>query len=86
MALAIRSALVLLLFVVVLFVGIAHGLRGLAFAGVVILLWAVKDTRAFRRSEEFMIRVTGSRSRAWIAALSVIIAAVIAVNVYQSLH
>jgi hypothetical protein len=82
----IRSGLLLLLFVLVLIVGISHGLRGLAVAGVVFLIWALRDTRAFRSGEAFLIRLTGSRSRAWITALSVVIVALVAVDVYQTLH
>jgi hypothetical protein len=82
----IRSALLLLLFIVVLILGISHGVRGLAFAAAIFLIWAVRDTRAFRSGEAFLIRITGSRSRAWIAAFSVVIVALIAVDIYQTLH
>jgi hypothetical protein len=86
MSAMIRSLLLLLLFALVLIVGIAHGLRGLAVAGVFILLWAAKDTRAFRASETFLARLTGSRRSAWLTVAVIVIVAVVAVDVYGALH
>jgi hypothetical protein len=82
----VRSLLVLLLFALLLIVGVAHGLRGLAFAGVFILAWAAKDTRAFKTIEGVMIRITGSRRAAWITVLGIIIVVVVALDVFHALH
>ena len=86
MAALIRSALLLLAFVIILILGVVHGLRGLVVAGAIILAWAAKDTRAWKSTETFLVRLTGSRRRAGVTVLSVIIVVMVAFNVYQATH
>jgi hypothetical protein len=82
----IRSALLLFALIVILILGVAHGLRGLVVAGAIILAWAAKETRVWKSGEAFLVRVTGSRRRAGVTVLGVIIAAMVAFNVYQATH
>ena len=86
MAALIRSALLLAALILILVLGVAHGLRGLAVAGAVILVWTAKDTRVWQRTEAFLVRITGSRRRAGVTVLSVVIVVMIAFNVYQATH
>lgn len=60
-----------------------HGLRGIAVvAGAVVLASAVR-TRGFRAAERTLVRITGSRQRALLLIMSVMIAAMVAASVIQ---
>jgi hypothetical protein len=86
MAPVIRSALLLGMLILILILGLAHGLRGFVVAGAIILAWAAKDTRVWKRSEAFLVRVTGSRRRAGITVLSAVIVVMVAFNLYEATH
>jgi nicotinamide riboside transporter PnuC len=80
----IRSVLVAILLVAVLIIGIAHGTRGLVVAGVIILAWSAKDSRAWKAAEAFLVRLTGSRRRAAVLVMAVVIVVVLVFDVYQA--
>jgi hypothetical protein len=82
----IRSVLVALLLIAVLILGIAHGIRGLLVAGAVVLAWGAKDSPAWKISEAFLVRLTGSKRRAAVAVMGAVIVVMLAVDVYQATH
>ena len=86
MAALIRSVLLLLTLLLILLLGVTHGLRGLVVAGAAIVAWSARETRAWRVAEAFLVRLTGSRRRAGVTVLSVIIVVMVAFNVYQATH
>ena len=53
-------------------------------AGVIIALWTAKDSRAWKATEAFLVRLTGSKRRAAVAVLAVIIIVVLGFDVYQA--
>ena len=53
---------------------------------VVVCLLSLVRTEPFRRGEQVLAGLAGSRQRAWAVVGFVIIAAVAAVNVYQFVH
>ena len=80
----IRSAVVAILLAGVLIIGIVHGTRGLVVAGVIIALWTAKDSRAWKATEAFLVRLTGSKRRAAVAVMAVVIIVVLGFDVYQA--
>ena len=80
----IRSAVAAILLAGVLIIGIAHGTRGLVVAGVIIAVWTAKDSRAWKATEAFLVRLTGSKRRAAVAVMAVVIIVVLGFDVYQA--
>src|SRR5205823_13018609 len=56
---------------------VAHGLRGVAALVVLLLLVSAPRTRAWSVSERALVRLTGSRKRAAILVMSVVIVVVL---------
>jgi hypothetical protein len=80
----------LVLLIVALLVAIAiiatHGVRGLVVLMLIAVAFTVPRTRVWRTGERWMVRLTGSRRRAAVVTMFVIIGALIAVNVYDYVH
>lgn len=80
----IRGALlggVLLLCVILI---AAHGLRGIAIVVGGILLISAVQTTAFRTVERALVRLAGSRQRAAMLVMGLVIAVVVAVTVIEA--
>lgn len=60
-----------------------HGFRGVVALVVLLLVVSVPRTRAWQATEQTLVRVTGSRRRAAVLVMSVIIVAVLAVDIYS---
>jgi hypothetical protein len=60
-----------------------HGVRGVVFVVVIMAVATVPQTGAWRATEGALIRVTGSRRRAWVLVMAVLICVLVVVNVYQ---
>jgi len=65
---------------------VAHGIRGVAALVVLLLLVSAPRTRAWNITERALVRLTGSKKRAAILVMSVVIVAVLAVDVYSLAH
>ena len=63
-----------------------HGVRAIALLVVLVLLTTLPRTRVWRIGENALVRLTGSRRRAYVLATFVLIAVLIGVNVYQYVH
>jgi hypothetical protein len=73
-----------------LIVGVAlvatHGIRGVAILVVLLLLVSAPRTRAWGLVERALVRLTGSRKRAAILVMALVIVVVLAVDLYSLLH
>ena len=65
---------------------VAHGIRGVAALVVLLLLVSAPRTRTWNITERALVRLTGSKKRAAILVMSVVIVAVLAVDVYSLAH
>lgn len=64
----------------------AHGLRGIAVVVGVAVLASAVQTRAFRTTERALVRLTGSRQRAAMAVMGLVIVVVVAVSVIEAIR
>lgn len=64
----------------------AHGLRGIAVVVGVAVLASAVQTRAFRTTERALVRLTGSRQRAAMAVMGLVIVVVVAVTVIEAIR
>ncbi len=64
----------------------AHGLRGIAVVVGVAVLASTVQTRAFRTTERALVRLTGSRQRAAMAVMGLVIVVVVAVTVIEAIR
>jgi hypothetical protein len=64
----------------------AHGLRAIGLIAVVILVVTIAQSAVWRRTERFLVRLTGSRQRGFAVILGIFIAILAAFNVYTLLH
>jgi hypothetical protein len=79
----VRLVLPVLVFVAAAALVITHGIRGLGILIAVAVIATVTQTRVWRTSEYFLVRLTGSRQRALALVMILVIAVVLVVNVYQ---
>lgn len=79
----IRLALLLGVLAIVLTLVLLHGLRAIVIFLALLVAWSFMRTRAWRATEGFLTRLTGSRRRAYAVAGFVFIGLVAAVNIYQ---
>jgi hypothetical protein len=63
-----------------------HGVRGIVLVIAIMALATLPGTRAWRATERVLVRLTGSRRRAFVLIMATVICLVIAVNVYQYAH
>ncbi len=63
-----------------------HGIRGLAIVVFLVLLASLPRSRPYQIAEYWLVRITGSRRRAAVVVMSVLIAALVAFNVYTLTH
>jgi hypothetical protein len=63
-----------------------HGIRGLAIVVFLALLATLPRSRLYQIAEYWLVRITGSRRRAAVVFMSVLIAALVAFNVYTLTH
>lgn len=63
-----------------------HGIRGLAIVVFLILLASLPRSRPYQIAEYWLVRITGSRRRAAVVFMSVLIAVLVAFNVYTLTH
>ncbi len=83
----VRSLLFLAVVVVLVVLVAAHGfVRALALLMVLALLTTAPRTQAWQTGERWLVRITGSRRRAALVVLLVLIGALAAVNVYNITH
>ncbi|HEX6510619.1 MAG TPA: hypothetical protein VF221_23570 [Chloroflexota bacterium] len=61
----------------------SHGIRGLAIVVVFLVLSSAPRTRVWQIIERRLVHLTGSRKRAAILVMSVVIVVVLAVDVYE---
>jgi hypothetical protein len=64
----------------------AHGVRAIALLVVVVLVVTLPNTRVWKIAEGALVRLTGSRRRAYLLVTVVVIAVLIGVNVYEFVH
>ena len=83
----IRSLLFFAILVAVVILVAMHGfVRALALAMALALVTTVPKTRGWKMVERWLVRLTGSRRRAAVLALVVVVGVLAAVNVYSYLH
>ena len=83
----IRSLLLFAIVVVVVVLVAVHGfIRGLVVLVALAVVTTVPRTQAWRVSEQWLVRVTGSRRRAALVVLLVVIGALAVVNFYNITH
>lgn len=82
----IRFGLLALAAIAAAFVIAAHGIRGLGIVVFLVLLASLPRSRPYQIAEYWLVRVTGSRRRAAAVFMSVLIAALVAFNVYTLTH
>jgi hypothetical protein len=63
-----------------------HGIRGLAIVVFLVMLATLPRSRPYQIAEYWLVRLTGSRRRAAVVVMSLIIAVLIAFNVYTLTH
>jgi hypothetical protein len=64
----------------------AHGVRGLLIAVVLLVAVSAPRTRTWRTVEYYLVRLTGSRRRAAVLALSVVLVLMVSVDIYEFVH
>jgi hypothetical protein len=64
----------------------AHGIRGLAIVVFLVMIATLPRSRPYQIAEYWLVRMTGSRRRAAVIVMSVIIALLVAFNVYELTH
>lgn len=64
----------------------AHGIRGVAIVVFLILLASLPRSRPYQFAEYWLVRITGSRRRAFIVFMSFLIVVLVAFNVYELTH
>lgn len=79
----VRFALLIAALVVCGAIIAAHGVRGVVFVIVIMLVATLPQTGAWRVTERALVRLTGSRRRATVLVLGVVICVLVVVNVYQ---
>lgn len=83
----IRSLLILFLLAVCIVLVAVHGfIRALVIGMVLVVVTTVPKTRAWRIGERWLVRLTGSRRRAALAATLMVIVPLAAVNIYSFFH
>jgi hypothetical protein len=83
----IRSLLLFAIVVVVVVLVAVHGfIRGLVVLVALAVVTTVPRTQAWRVGEQWLVRVTGSRRRAALVVLLVVIGALAVVNFYNIMH
>lgn len=83
---AVRLALLLIALVAAGFIIAAHGIRAVVFLMVLAVAITVPRTRAYRWTERQLVRLTGSRRRAYTGVAVTVIAVALAVNIYPLVH
>lgn len=63
-----------------------HGIRGVTILVVLLVLLSARRTRGYQVAERALVRLTGSRKRAAILVMTIIIVVVLTVDVYSLLH
>jgi hypothetical protein len=61
----------------------AQGIRGIVLVVAIMLLATLPGTRAWKVSERALVRLTGSRRRAAVLVMAIVVGLTIAVNVYE---
>jgi hypothetical protein len=64
----------------------AHGLRGIAIVVAVAVLASAVRTQAFRATEQALVRLTGSRQRAAMLVMGLVIVVIVAVSVIEAIR
>jgi len=83
----VRSLLLFAIVVVVVVLVAVHGfIRGLVVLVALAVVTTVPRTQTWRVSERWLVRVTGSRRRAALVVLLVVIGALAVVNFYNIMH
>ena len=82
----IRLALLTAALVIGVWIIAEHGLRGILLVTGLVVVYSLTRTRAWRTGEGWMVRLTGSRTRAAAVVLGAIIALTVVVNVVSYLH
>ena len=82
----IRPLLSLGILLIGLWLVVSHGTRGFLLLIALALVATLPGTSGWQRGERWLIRLTGSRSRAAALAMLMLIGAVTAINVYQLLR
>ena len=78
----VRLGLMALALVVCVAIVAAHGLRGIVLVVAIMMVATLPGTRAWKVSERALVRLTGSRRRAAVLVMVVVICVTIAVDVY----
>ena len=78
-----RSALLLVVLVVAALIVVAHGVRGAISLIVVVLALSLPRTAAWRAVERPLVRFTGSRQRAYVLTLALVLGLLAVINVYE---
>ncbi|MBV9281185.1 MAG: hypothetical protein JOZ41_13975 [Chloroflexi bacterium] len=87
MSTLIRSLLLFALFVCVVILVAAHGfVRAVAVLMALVVVTTLPKTRAWQMGERWLVRITGSRRRAALVALLVVIGALAVINIYNITH
>lgn len=82
----IRLTLSIAILLVAALLIVTHGVRGVLLLAAGILLLTAPRTRGYQMIERRLVRLTGSRQRAFALVLAAAIAVVVAVNVYEFVH
>jgi hypothetical protein len=83
----IRLALLLVAIVLFAFLVAAHGvIRAFIILVAVTLVLTAPRTRAWQMGERWLVRLTGSRRRAAVLVMVLVIATLTAVNLYNLIH
>lgn len=82
----IRFGLLLAALLVCIAIIAAHGVRGVVIVIVIMLIATVPQTRLWKVGERYLVRLTGSRRRAAVAIFALIIAIMVAINIYQLVY
>jgi hypothetical protein len=61
----------------------AHGVRGIILVIAIMMAATLPQTRAWRVTEHALVRLTGTRRRAAVLLMAIVVGVLIAVNVYQ---
>lgn len=86
MAIVMRSLLLLAALLLAVYIVAAHGARGIGFLILLALATTLPRTRGWRITERRLVQLTGSRRRAVIVVMGVMIGTLTAVNLYQLVH
>lgn len=82
----IRLGLLALAAVFAVVVIAVHGVRGVAIVVFLIMLASLPRSRPYQVAEYWLVRITGSRRRAFVVFMSFLIVVLVAFNVYELTH